>query len=40
MAKYIIVDEVNLNQDDIKIIDDKAKKIISAFKNQFHLQIT
>src|SRR6056300_979978 len=33
-GQYIIVDEVNFNQDDIKIIDDKAKKIISAFKAQ------
>ena len=30
-----IVDEVNFNQDDIKIIDDKAKRIISAFNAQF-----
>ena len=34
-GQYIIVDEVNFNQDDIKIIDDKAKKIISAFSAQF-----
>ena len=34
-GQYIIVDEVNFNQDDIKIIDDKAKKIISAFSEQF-----
>ena len=34
-GQYIIVDEVNFNQDDIKIIDDKAKKIISAFNAQF-----
>ena len=34
-GQYIIVDEVNFNQDDIKIIDDKAKKIISAFSTQF-----
>ena len=34
-GQYIIVDEINFNQDDIKIIDDKAKKIISAFNAQF-----
>jgi len=34
-GQYIIVNEVNFNQDDIKIIDDKAKKIISAFSEQF-----
>ena len=26
-----MVDEVNFNQDDIKLIDDKAKKVISDF---------
>ena len=30
-AKYIIFDEVNFNQEDLKLIDDKAKKIISDF---------
>jgi glutamyl-tRNA synthetase len=30
-AKYIIFDEVIFNQDDLKLIDDKAKKIISEF---------
>ena len=30
-----MVDEVNFNQDDIKLIDDKAKKVISDFKTQF-----
>ena len=30
-AKYIIFDEVNFNQEDLKLIDDKAKKIISEF---------
>jgi glutamyl-tRNA synthetase len=30
-AKYIIFDEVNFNQDDLKLIDHKAKKIISEF---------
>ena len=33
-GQYIIVDEVNFNQDDIKLIDDKAKKIISTFGAQ------
>ena len=33
-GQYIFVDEVNFNQDDIKLIDDKAKKIISAFSAQ------
>ena len=30
-----MVDEVNFNQDDIKLIDDKAKKVISDFNTQF-----
>ena len=30
-AKYIIFNEVSFNQDDLKLIDDKAKKIISEF---------
>ena len=30
-AQYIMVNEVNFNQDDIKLIDDKAKKVISDF---------
>ena len=29
-----MVDEVNFNQDDIKLIDDKAKKVISNFNTQ------
>ncbi|WP_428080181.1 glutamate--tRNA ligase [Candidatus Pelagibacter sp.] len=33
-GQYIIEDEVNFNQDDIKIIDDKAKKVISDFNAQ------
>jgi glutamyl-tRNA synthetase len=33
-AKYIIVDEVNFDENDLKLIDDKAKKIISEFKNK------
>jgi glutamyl-tRNA synthetase len=28
-GQYIILDEVNFNQDDIKLIDDKAKKLFS-----------
>ena len=31
-SKYIIFDEVNFNQDDLKLIDEKAKKIVTAFK--------
>ena len=34
-SKYIILDEINFNQDDIKLIDDKAKKVISDFTTQF-----
>ena len=34
-GQYIMVDEVNFNQDDIKLIDDKAKKVISDFNSQF-----
>ncbi len=30
-AKFIINDEVNFNEEDFKLIDDKAKKIISEF---------
>ena len=30
-AKFIINDEVNFNKDYLKLIDDKAKKIISEF---------
>jgi len=30
-SKYIILDEINFNQEDLKLIDDKAKKIISEF---------
>ena len=32
-GQYIIVDEVIFNQEDIKLIDDKAKKIVSEFLN-------
>ena len=34
-GQYIMVDEVNFNLDDIKLIDDKAKKVISDFSTQF-----
>jgi len=33
-AKFIINDEVNFNEDDFILIDDKAKKIISEFYNE------
>ena len=35
-SQYIMADEVNFNQDDIKLIDDKAKKVISDFNTQFN----
>ena len=39
-AKYIIFDEVNFDQEDLKLIDNKAKKIISDFnKNMNNLKI-
>ena len=34
-GQYIINDEVNFNIDDVKLIDDKAKKVISDFNAQF-----
>ena len=34
-GQYITVDEVNFNQDDIKLIDDKARKVITDFTTQF-----
>ena len=34
-GQYIIVDEVIFNQNDIKLVDEKAKKVIYDFKNQF-----
>ena len=34
-GQYIIVDKIEFNRDDIKLIDDKAKKVISDFKSQF-----
>ena len=33
-GQYVIVDEVSFNQEDIKLIDDKAKKIILEFANK------
>jgi glutamyl-tRNA synthetase len=39
-AKYIIFDEVDFNQKDLKLIDDNAKKIISVFsKNITDLKV-
>ena len=35
-AKYIIYDEVNFNQEDLKLIDGKAKKIISSFNEHIN----
>ncbi len=34
-GQYIILDEVNFNNEDIKLIDDRAKKVIYDFKTQF-----
>ena len=34
-GQYILVDEINFNQEDAKLIDDKAKKVISDFKIEF-----
>ncbi len=33
-SKFILNDEVNINEDDFKLIDDKAKKIISEFSKE------
>ncbi len=33
-AKYIILDKIDFNQDDLKLIDNKAKKIIQEFKEE------
>jgi len=33
-SKYIIFDEVNFNQEDLKLIDGKAKKMISEFSSK------
>ena len=32
-SKYIIQDKITINQDDLKLLDDMAKKIISEFSN-------
>ena len=34
-GQYILVDEVFYNKEDIKLIDDKGKKVISDFSEQF-----
>ena len=36
-GKYIIFDDVSFLQDDMKLIDDKAKKVISDFNNQLEI---
>ena len=33
-GQYIMVDEISFHPDDIKLIDDKAKKVITTFKEQ------
>ena len=33
-SQYIIQEEVNFNKDDLKLIDNKAKKVISEFKKE------
>ena len=35
-GQYILLDKINFNQDDFKLIDDKAKKVISDFNKQFN----
>ena len=35
-SEYIMIEEVNFNKEDFKLIDDKAKKIITDFTNQFY----
>ena len=34
-CKYIVNDEVNFNKEDLALIDNKAKKIISEFYSKF-----
>jgi len=34
-CRYIIFDEVNFNKEDLKLVDNKAKKIISEFVSRF-----
>ncbi|XOJ73816.1 glutamate--tRNA ligase [Candidatus Pelagibacter sp. Uisw_114] len=36
-GQYIIFDDVSFHQDDMKLIDDKAKKVISDFNNQLEI---
>ncbi len=36
-SKYILTDDVKFNEDDLKLIDDKSKKIISEFQNEIKL---
>jgi glutamyl-tRNA synthetase len=36
-SKYIIFDEVSFNPEDLKLIDEKAKKIIANFSNKILL---
>ena len=38
-SKYIIFDEVDFNQEDLKLIDNKAKKILTDFKKKFSILI-
>ena len=33
-SQYLILDEVEFNKDDLKLIDEKAKKILSDFRNE------
>ena len=33
-GQYIIFDQINFNQEDMKLIDERAKKVIADFKNQ------
>ena len=35
-AKYIIFDEIDFNQEDLKLIDDKGKKMISQFNKNIN----
>jgi len=35
-GQYIVVDEINFNKEDIKLIDDKSKKVISDFSAKFN----
>ena len=35
-GQYIMLDEISFNQDDMKLIDNKAKKVISEFNTKFN----